>query len=114
MPSRTSSLVACRNTAGIGSVVEHLRQPVDDMGTKDNIHKGITLLKALVHVLLLRHAAAHGDDGGGMAALDVLQGPHVAKDPVLGVFPHSAGVEEDKSASSGEPANSKPISLSWP
>ena len=82
---------------GIGEGgVEHLRQPVDNVGAEDDIHKGIALLKALGHVLLLRHAAAHGDDGGGMAALDVLQGPHVAKDPVLGVFPHSAGVEEDK------------------
>ena len=82
---------------GLGEVgAEHLRQTVDDVGAKDDIHKGIALFQALRHVLLLGHAAAHGDDNRRPAALDVLQSAHVAEHPVLRVFPHGAGVEENE------------------
>ena len=51
--------------------VEQLGQPVDHMGAEDDVHEGIALFKALGHVLLLGHAAAHGDNGARVAALDV-------------------------------------------
>ena len=46
--------------------------------------------------LLLHHTAAQGNDEFGVAVFDVLERADVAEHPVLGVFPHGAGVEENE------------------
>ena len=66
------------------------------MGTEHQVYKGEALADTLRHVLLLHHAAAQGDNQRGVPALDVLQSPHIAVNPVLGVLPHGAGIEEDE------------------
>ena len=66
------------------------------MGAEHNVDKGIAFAKAFRHMLLLRHAAAHGDDQRRVAALDVFQSPHIAKYPIFRVFPNGTGVKQDK------------------
>ena len=47
------------------------------------------------HLLLLSHTAADANDLPRVPPLAVDQGPDVPKDPVLGVAPDGAGVDED-------------------
>ncbi len=49
----------------------------------------------LRHMGLLGHAAAQTDQGVRVPALHVDQSSHVAEDPLLGVLPDGAGVDDD-------------------
>lgn len=63
---------------------------------KDQVHIGKGLFQPLHHVLLPGHAPADADDLPRMPPLRVGQGAHIAKDPLLRVFPHGAGVQQDQ------------------
>lgn len=47
-------------------------------------------------MLLLRHAAAHADEHIRAAAFERLEGADVAENPILGMLPDGAGVEQDE------------------
>ena len=75
---------------------DELGQGIDAVHTEDQIHIGIALAQLFHHMLLVGHAAAQADHQAGLFLLEALQGTHVAEDPLLGVLPHGAGVEEDQ------------------
>ena len=72
---------------------EKLRELPQCVGAEDQIHVGVGLLHPLGNPLLLGHAAAKTDDLLGVFLFRVGQGAQVAEDPVLGVLPDGAGVQ---------------------
>ena len=74
--------------------VELLRQLPEVVGGEDAIHVGVRLLHPLGDLGLAHHAAADEDLLPRVAALGVDQGPHVAEDPLGGVLPDGAGVDD--------------------
>ena len=75
--------------------MDHFRELPKHMGTKDQVHVAVGFPDFLGHLGLLGHAPAQADQGIRVAALHVDQGPHVAEDPLLGVLPDGAGVDDD-------------------
>ena len=73
-----------------------LRQGIDAVHAKHQIHIGVTLAQLFHNVLLVSHAAAQADDETGLFFLEPLQRAHVAEHPLLGVLAHGAGVEQDQ------------------
>ncbi len=66
------------------------------MRAENEVHEREFLADAPGGALLLHHAAAHGHHGGRVAALDLLERPHVAEHTVFRVAAHRAGVEQDE------------------
>ena len=63
------------------------------MRPEDEIHHAVGVFELVRHVLLLHHAAAHGDDLVGVRRLGVGQRADVPEHALLGVLAHGAGVE---------------------
>ena len=80
--------------AGGELLQQQLGKLPQQLGAEDQVHMGEGLPQPLGHMVLPGHAAAQADELVRVAALGVQQGPHVAKDPVLGVLPDGAGVHE--------------------
>lgn len=76
--------------------IEQLREFIYDMGAKSEIHITEMVLDALYNMGLLHHAAAETDNEIWVCLLVFLEPAHIAKDTVLGVFPHRTGVEENE------------------
>ena len=76
--------------------IEQLRKAGYDVRAEDEIHMGIARADFVGDGLLLHHTAAQGNDELGVAVFDGLKRADVAEHPVLGVFPHGAGVEENE------------------
>ena len=65
------------------------------MGGKDAVHMDVALADFFRHGGLAHHAAAEENLLARMAALGVDQRAHVAQNPLLGVFPDGAGVDDN-------------------
>ena len=72
---------------------QELRELPQGVGSEHQVHQGIGLFDALGDPLLLGHTAAEGDDHFGVFLFGVGQGTQVAEDPVFGVLPDGAGVQ---------------------
>ena len=75
---------------------DQLRQGVDAVHAKHQIHIGVALAQLFHNMLLVSHAAAQANDEAGLFFLKALQRAHVAEHPLLGVLTHSAGVEQNQ------------------
>ena len=64
------------------------------MGGKDAVHVMVALFEPLHHMSLPRHAPGQENLLPRMAALGMGQGAHVAEDPLLGMLPDGAGVDD--------------------
>lgn len=69
---------------------------MNDVGAEDEAHEGIAFPEFFRDVILLRHAAAHADEHIRAAAFERLEGADVAENPILGMLPDGASVEQDE------------------
>ena len=76
-------------------VPQKLRELPYLMRSEHDVHHPEGVFELVLHRLLLGHAAAHGDDEVRIFGLVVGQRAHVSVDPLLGVLPDGAGVEND-------------------
>ena len=75
---------------------QQVGQGVDAVHPKDEVDVGVAFAHLFHDLLLVGHAAAQPDQKARLFLLEALEGPDVAEDPLLGVLPHGAGVEEDQ------------------
>ena len=75
---------------------QQVGQGVDAVHPKDEVDVGVAFAHLFHDLLLIGHAAAQPDQKARFFLLEALEGPDVAEDPLLGVLPHGAGVEEDQ------------------
>ena len=75
---------------------QHGGQPVDAVHTEHQVHIRITLAQLFHDMRLLRHAAADTDDQFRVLFLQFFQRADIAEHPLLCMFPHRAGVEQDQ------------------
>ena len=76
-------------------LLHQLREAPQLVRAEYEVDHRVRLLYLLCHVLLLHHAAAHGDYLVGVILLRVVQRTDVAEDAHLGVLAHGAGVDDD-------------------
>ena len=75
---------------------QHGGQAVDAVHPEHQVHIGVAAAQFVHDAGLLGHAAADPDDQLRVAGLELFEGAHIAEDPLLGMFPHGAGVEKDQ------------------
>ena len=85
-----------RSLAAAQDTVHQLREAVDGKGAEHEIDEGIAPADLFRHVRLLHHAAAERNDHIPLFRLDGLERADVAVNPVLGVFAHRAGIEQNE------------------
>ena len=63
---------------------------------KNPIYMAVTLLDFFRHMRFAHHAAADKNSLAGMAALGMHQRAEIAQHPLLGMFAHRAGIDDNQ------------------
>ena len=82
--------------AAAHALCQHSGQTVDAVHAEHQINIRVALTQLFNNVGLLRHTAADADHQAGVLLLELFQRTHVAENALLGVFAHSAGVEQNQ------------------
>ena len=76
-------------------LLQQLRKTPQGMGAEYQTHVAVGSAHLVGHLFLLGHTAAQADYLPGIGLFGMGQGAEISIDPLLGVLPHGAGVEDD-------------------
>ena len=76
--------------------VQKFRQTASGIAAHYKIHIGVAHFQLFADLLLLGHAAGQGNNKVGLLLFEALKRPHIAKDTLLGIFPHGTCIIQDE------------------